>query len=190
MRIGWELYENWAKIAWALGEKWVIIAWELAEDCMSMQLENRWELHDNWMSFDRDFVKILCCAWWELGDNWMKVAVNNSLFFLVVGWDDCLCNTLSCVLDVVTNTTFRNLRSGSHESMKASSHQWDQRVEYIIDGHKNQITNLALSRRIFPENSVECDSCFVLVYNKNPCVWLLWHWSSQVQLALCKPRGR
>ena len=27
-------------------------------------------------------------------------------------------------------------------------------------------------------------------YNKNPCAWLLWHWSSLGQLALCNPRGR
>ena len=27
-------------------------------------------------------------------------------------------------------------------------------------------------------------------YNKNPCAWLLWHWSSRGQLALCNPRGR
>ena len=27
-------------------------------------------------------------------------------------------------------------------------------------------------------------------YNKNSCAWLLWHWSSQGQLALCNPRGR
>ena len=27
-------------------------------------------------------------------------------------------------------------------------------------------------------------------YDKNPCAWLLWHWSSRGQLALCNPRGR
>ena len=27
-------------------------------------------------------------------------------------------------------------------------------------------------------------------YNKNPCAWLPWHWSSRGQLALCNPRGR
>ena len=27
------------------------------------------------------------------------------------------------------------------------------------------------------------------VCNKNPCVWLLWYWSSQGQLAVCNPRG-
>ena len=26
-------------------------------------------------------------------------------------------------------------------------------------------------------------------YNKNPCAWLSWHWSSQGQFALCNPRG-
>ena len=30
----------------------------------------------------------------------------------------------------------------------------------------------------------------VQLYNKKPCAWLLWHWSSQGQLALCNPRGR
>ena len=29
-------------------------------------------------------------------------------------------------------------------------------------------------------------SLSMMVYNKNPCAWLLWHWSSQGQLALCK----
>ena len=28
------------------------------------------------------------------------------------------------------------------------------------------------------------------LYNENPCAWLLWHWSSRGQLALCNPRGR
>ena len=32
------------------------------------------------------------------------------------------------------------------------------------------------------------DAC-VLVYNKNPCVWLLWHWSSRGQFALSNPLG-
>ena len=27
-------------------------------------------------------------------------------------------------------------------------------------------------------------------YNENPCAWLLWHWFSRGQLALCNPRGR
>ena len=30
----------------------------------------------------------------------------------------------------------------------------------------------------------------VLVYSKNPCAWLLWHWSSRGQLALRNPQGR
>ena len=30
----------------------------------------------------------------------------------------------------------------------------------------------------------------VPIYNKNPCAWLLWHWSSRGQLTLCNPRGR
>ena len=28
----------------------------------------------------------------------------------------------------------------------------------------------------------------ILLYNKNPCAWLLWHWSSRGQLALFNPR--
>ena len=27
-------------------------------------------------------------------------------------------------------------------------------------------------------------------YNESPCAWLLWHWSSRGQLALCNPRSR
>ena len=27
-----------------------------------------------------------------------------------------------------------------------------------------------------------------MVFDKNPCAWLLWHWSSRGQLALCNPR--
>ena len=30
----------------------------------------------------------------------------------------------------------------------------------------------------------------LMIYNENPCAWLLWHWSSRGQLALCNPRGR
>ena len=33
-------------------------------------------------------------------------------------------------------------------------------------------------------------SAILCIYNKNPCAWLLWHWSSRGQLALCNPRGR
>ena len=45
---------------------------------------------------------------------------------------------------------------------------------------------------IFPDISM----CIALidnpsiVYNENPCAWLLWHWSSRGQLALWNPRGR
>ena len=35
-----------------------------------------------------------------------------------------------------------------------------------------------------------CSTKIRWVYNKNLCAWLLWHWSSRVQLALCNPRGR
>ena len=28
-----------------------------------------------------------------------------------------------------------------------------------------------------------------IYYNENPCAWLLWHWSSRGQLALCNPPG-
>ena len=31
---------------------------------------------------------------------------------------------------------------------------------------------------------------YMWFYNKNPCAWLPWHWSSRGQLALCNPRGR
>ena len=34
-------------------------------------------------------------------------------------------------------------------------------------------------------NSLNACTAALLLYNKNPCAWLLWHWSSRGQLALC-----